>query len=327
MKRAHWIPLLMVLAGQILILATEQLDTHMQKQAQRDAANIQLQQLQARMQAIFHDVVRDTEFLAQELSTHPEYLDVLDSSDLIAGFNPHPAVFSTSFSRHLTIVYAHPPIGNESIIGLDYTRRIEFAAAVRQTIQGRSTVIEGPVKLQQTDRKGIVVRTPFYDSKNQFLGMVNSSMDMEALLELAGYRPQDLDLDLLIRAVRPDQPSLYIMGSGKRFNKAHPGVVVNLTDKLTWELRAVPALEQGKLDRRADVIRLTGTIVVLLATALVTRRLSVWREVARAGSGVSLYLALTMAMLLPMLLLIGVFVGVSYYKIQRAGVQLMQQQA
>lgn len=100
----------------------------------------------------------------------------------------------------LIIRLMHPLAGNEKAVGLNYRTNEKQRAAVMKVVNGRDTVVAGPVNLVQGG-VGIIVRYPVEvgeAGKETIWGIVSAVIDVEKLYTAAGMRTEDLPIDLAI---------------------------------------------------------------------------------------------------------------------------------
>lgn len=282
--------------------------------------------LQLRLQAIMDELVADNRTLADRLQQQPDAIEHAEAAGLLDGIKSDAPVISLALSRGHKIVYVHPYAGNEAALGVDYQFRPEFMRALRRAIQSRDTVITSKVTLLQTGKPGLILRTPFF-SGDQHLGTVSTTVDIAMLLDAARPATPAIHYQLLIRASHPLRGASMVQGDNDEFGMLQPGVLINLPEGATWELR-------GQLDENspaqalsADLVRLAGCLATTLLILFMLKRSGVLTGLVRRGQGTALRFALLLLALLPVLLLT-LAVEVAYYKtVQHSARQLMNSQA
>ena len=108
-------------------------------------------------------------------------------------------------AKGTVLTYVYPIQGNEKAIGLDYKKVAAQWPAVQRVIEGRNTVVAGPLNLVQGG-VGIIGRTPiFLNDENtgseggEYFGILSVVINMPSMLEAAGLDQKDSSLNISIR--------------------------------------------------------------------------------------------------------------------------------
>ena len=145
------------------------------------------------------------------------------------------------------MTYVYPEKGNEKAIGLDYEKNPLQWPAVQRTIEGRNTVVAGPLNLVQGGI-GIVGRTPiFIDNDNagsatgEYFGLLSEVIDLPSMLQSAGLDNKDAKLKISLRGkdgLGAEGEVFY--GSEDLFQKESVLMNVTLPGGSSWLMAAVP---------------------------------------------------------------------------------------
>ena len=106
-------------------------------------------------------------------------------------------------ARGTILSYVYPVKGNEKAIGLDYTKIESQWPAVKRVIEGRKTVVAGPLNLVQGGM-AIIGRTPIFienasSELEDYFGILSVVLNTESLFEAAGLNDKDEYLKISIR--------------------------------------------------------------------------------------------------------------------------------
>ncbi len=110
-------------------------------------------------------------------------------------------------AKGTVLTYVYPIKGNEKAIGLDYKKNASQWPAVQRVIEGRKTVVAGPLNLVQGG-VGIIGRTPIFignanvgfdNDRGKYFGILSTVINQPSLLEAAGLGKRDSLLKISIR--------------------------------------------------------------------------------------------------------------------------------
>ncbi len=108
-------------------------------------------------------------------------------------------------AKGTVLTYVYPKKGNEKAIGFDYKKNAQQWPVVQRVIQGRKTIVAGPLNLVQGG-VGIIGRTPIFigndgseNHRGEYLGILSIVINLPSLLEAAGLGKKDSLLNISIR--------------------------------------------------------------------------------------------------------------------------------
>ncbi|NLC34922.1 MAG: hypothetical protein GX772_00475, partial [Alcaligenaceae bacterium] len=317
---------LLLLLGTGLILLVEHFDAQRQARLQSEQIALQLDEIQGNLQQQFDQLVSNSEQLAGELAATPDLLHLLHWHPIIQSLSDDPAELTLSFTREYKIEAAFPVVGSEAVMGIDYFLSPEFMTSIRRAIASRGTIIDSKVTLRQTNRQGIILRTPYFSLKDGYAGLVNSAADLQIMLRKAGWVPEEAGFDLLIEAHSPQQTGLDILGDPERFRRSPEGPRVSVPENGYWELRAQPH-DSAYSTARSDFIRLSGAALLALLIFYRLYKSGILAGIRSNRHGMALRTSVVLMVILPIVLLVGAVAWLSYSATQQAAERLMQQQA
>ena len=145
------------------------------------------------------------------------------------------------------LTYVYPIQGNEKAIGLDYKKIASQWPAVQRVINGRKTVVAGPLNLVQGGI-GIIGRTPIFidDGKagsdiGEYFGILSVVINMPSMMEAAGLDSKDSLLQISIRGKDGlGAKGEIFYGSGDLFAKDPVVTGVMLPGEGSWQMAAIP---------------------------------------------------------------------------------------
>ncbi len=159
-----------------------------------------------------------------------------------------PEIRNIAIAPNLKVSMVFPLAGNESVIGLDYTKNAAQKAAAMQVKHTRKALLTGPVDLVQGG-KGLIARFPLLrENENgvtEFWGILSSVMDMEHIYRASGLRISNPDILIAMRVRSNDGQTRAPFFGNAAIIDAHP---VNAQIDLgyeTWELFAIPSSGWG----------------------------------------------------------------------------------
>ncbi len=213
---------------------------------------------------------------AATLAADPERTVDALVRDAQAALARQPRIASILISRPLQVDFVYPTRGNEAVIGMDYALHPEFMGSIKRAQASRGTVVDAPVRLLQTGRPGLVLRTPVFDPGTQaagdgFRALVSMAVDLEGLLIGAGLLSPQHDFVLAIRSRSNGQPGHAVFGKQEVFGGPHVSAEVSLPDG-HWELAAAPATAGPAAGSRTWWIRGAGAALGFLLLFAYLRR-------------------------------------------------------
>lgn len=264
-----WCAGLLLLICGALVLGLEALDRRLTAQAlQQDMAR-ELTPRRERLQATLDQIIALNRGFARDVAQQP-LPGPNDLAPLAAAvITQQPRVASVLLTRRLKAVFVHPLKGNEAVIGIDYALHPEFMDSFKRVMASNDTVIDGPIRLLQTGRPGMVVRSPVPENPARqgeaFQGVVSMAVDLEGLLTEAGVWPPSPAFAMAIRQVQGDRAGRLVFGAPEVFQRPHARARIALPD-IDWELAFAPAPGQPRDSGRSDWIRGVGVVLALALT-------------------------------------------------------------
>lgn len=318
---------LLLIAGTCLILLIEHYDADMQSRKQSHESFKQLQQIGYNLQQQMDQLVSNGKQLAQELAADQGLLERLDQHPIIRDLGDDPAELTISFTRKFEVAAAFPVVGTESVLGINFFLSPEFMSSIRRALASRDTIIDSKVTLRQTDRQGIIIRTPYFDAHGNFLGLVTCALDLQAMLAKAGWPGKEAEFKLLIKGQFPDSPAINILGNGETRHQLSAPVTIRVPENGVWLLQAKARSDNLAPSYRSDAIRLSSGAVLLLITFFQLRRCGVLNGFLGVKKGLSLHSSILLIAIVPIVTLVMAIALLSFNATQQAAERLMQQQA
>jgi two-component system, sensor histidine kinase and response regulator len=108
-------------------------------------------------------------------------------------------------AKGTVLTYVYPVKGNEKAIGIDYKKITSQWPAVKRVIEGRKTVVAGPLNLVQGG-VGIIGRTPIFTSTGnegsnieKYFGILSVVINLPSMFESSGLDNKDSLLNISIK--------------------------------------------------------------------------------------------------------------------------------
>lgn len=324
MTRALLQIFVLLLVGTGLILLAERIDVQHQAGLYNQRISNELRDIRQRLQAQFDQLVSQSEQLAGELTEDPGLLERLDQHPVVKNLSPNAAELTLSFTREYKVVAAFPVIGSESVLGINFFLSPEFMTSIRRALRNRQTTIDSRVTLRQTNKQGIIIRTPYF-SNDTFLGLVTSAVDLKTMLNKAGWNADTSDFKLLIEEHMPGHSSRDILGNEDEHNTVTGAFTVRIPEQGIWQLRAAgnPLHHQGI---RSDMIRLFGGGLMFLLIVVLLRKNGILLPATNNKQGWPLHSTMLLASVIPIVLLVMAIALLSFNANRQATERLMQQQ-
>jgi sensor domain CHASE-containing protein len=176
------------------------------------------------------------------------------------------------------LTYVYPVEGNEKAIGLNYKTIPTQWPAVRKVIEGRKTVVAGPLTLVQGGT-AIIGRSPIYiqnpvSGGETYFGILSVVINVPSLFASAGLSDEDSLLQIAMRgkdALGADGDVFY--GDGDLFTIDPVLMKVSLPGGY-WLMAAIPANGWSMASPRIAAYRIVAILVglVVLFLLLVQQR-------------------------------------------------------
>lgn len=182
-----------------------------------------------------------------------------------------PQIRNLSLAPGFVISRIHPLEGNETAIGLDLLQDPVQSAAMRRAISQDGAVLAGPFELVQGGR-GLAVRIPLWldrDGVPRLWGAVSMLLDYEEMLQRAGIRRLEDDLDIAIVGRDAAGPGGELFRGRRHETGAGAVRMPVFLPGGSWLISAVP--REGWLPHRSWlspglVFRLLASVLAALAT-------------------------------------------------------------
>ena len=336
--------IMLLLVGLSLTAGTELFDRQRAEQSALRDVGHRLTPYRDRLAASLELMVRLNQRLGSDIASNPaissRQLQHL-SQKLVT---EQPPIVSVAISHKLTVFLVHPLKGNEAVLGLDFGLHPEFMGGIKRSVDSRKTIVDGPVRLLQNGRVGLIIRTPvFLPATNkhpgEFWGHVSMAVDLEGLLIGVGLLDPGHAFAVAIRnQTGRDAQMAAIFGNQRLFQQPHVTAGVAFADG-NWQIGASPKLSTGYDAGRCWTIRGTGILVTLFSVFVVVYRgvLRRGQVGARPGEVISgapwatrrqrpLRTMLLTSLLLVLPIIVGLTGWFSHRSAMRAAEQLEQQQ-
>jgi len=184
------------------------------------------------------------------------------STGLMAG---NPLVRSLAIARDSTVVFNHPPAGNEAAIGMNYMANPAQRDAVLRAIRTRMTVVAGPLELVQGGI-GLVSRSPIFvgSGGGRYWGIAAAVLHVDTLLRDAGADDPTSPISVSIRGedgLGPDGATFF---GDEAIQRNQPVILdVRLADG-SWRLYAIPRDGWYQAAPERDMVRLGGGVLAVI---------------------------------------------------------------
>jgi two-component system sensor histidine kinase ChiS len=184
----------------------------------------------------------------------------------------HRNVVNMALSRGTVIAMVYPLAGNESIIGVDYRDVARQWPTVRQAIETRHPLLQGPVTLIQ-GYTGLIVRAPVFvpdpgGGEPSFFGIASVVLNVDGVLADAGLTRADLPFRVAIRGRDGWGAAGEIFYGDAAIFSQDPVEMDVALPYGSWRMAAVPAGGWGDGWPMAEPMRLLGLCVLLLVAAV-----------------------------------------------------------
>nr|WP_067298421.1 diguanylate cyclase [Marinobacterium profundum] len=167
------------------------------------------------------------------------------------------------------ISFVYPFTGNETVLGLDYTKDETQWPAIQRAIEHGDMLVSGPLRLVQGG-SGLIARSPIYVDEgkdSRYWGLVSTVIDMDSLLQAAGLNDNPRGIALRGtdgQGARGEQ----FFGPAGVFQNPHVLKQSVTFRHSQWEIAVVPDYSlQGHSGMRAKVL-LYGLLLAIVALLL-----------------------------------------------------------
>ena len=177
-------------------------------------------------------------------------------------------------AKGTVLTYVYPVKGNEKAIGIDYKKIPSQWPAVQRVIEGRKTVVAGPLNLVQGG-VGIIGRTPIYIDKGnadsdtgEFFGILSIVINLPSMLKAAGLNNKDSLLNISIRGKDGlGSKGEVFYGSEDLFTNDSVFMEITLPGG-SWQMASVPVYGWGMQSPLNTYYRVIAMAVCLIILSL-----------------------------------------------------------
>jgi len=177
-------------------------------------------------------------------------------------------------AKGTVLTYVYPVKGNEKAIGIDYKKITSQWPAVQRVIEGRKTVVAGPLNLVQGGI-GIIGRTPIYigmsnadSDTGEYFGILSIVINLPSMLEAAGLNNKDSLLNISIRGKDGlGSKGEVFYGSEDLFTNGSVFMEITLPGG-SWQMASVPANGWGIQSPLITYYRVIAMAVCLIILSL-----------------------------------------------------------
>ncbi|MCX9155313.1 ATP-binding protein [Niveibacterium sp. 24ML] len=194
-----FVPLAQVIAVIAVGEAGVQLEAARQIEQQRALVTAHVASARARLESELNATLFLSSGLVAFASAKGNLIDGANAGDLLSAlYKSGRNVRNIVIAPDNRVQWVHPLAGNEKVIGLYYPDNPKQWPAVKRAMERRQTVVAGPVDLVQGGR-GLVSRTPVFDSHGKYWGLMSLVVDWEGLQRTAGLEASTDEFVLAIR--------------------------------------------------------------------------------------------------------------------------------
>ena len=339
-KAGTWLRLVIALVlGWALTLGIERIDQHQTNERRLAETETQLRTVAFRLEQQLNSLLQVNYDFAATLPPEGEASNnrlQLSAGTLISG---QSRIINLTWSRKLEVGFVYPIDGNEAVLGMNYANRPYIMTGIERALSHRESVVTGPIRLVQSARLGLVIRTPIFYGPNDtqagaLRGFVSIAVDFAGLLGDMGLSSPNLPYRFALRGRDASGAEGEIFhGDSTLFKQAHAAVDIKLPGG-QWRLVGAPKTSFETDPLRIWLIRTSGLLSTLgLALWLFARQWKRHANPGRQGTVVSnslfgrkigLRAFLTGTLLLIFLPLIGISGWISYRNAQHASEQFVQ---
>ncbi|MCX5883125.1 MAG: CHASE domain-containing protein [Deltaproteobacteria bacterium] len=236
--------ILLIMAG---LLVVEWAENKRFLETQRQSVVEKASTIRVRLEALLNTDLLLAQSLIIEVATNKDITQdrFYKIADYFMEASHH--IRNIGLAKGTVLTYVYPEKGNEKAIGLDYKKIPSQWPAVQRTIEGRKTVVAGPLNLVQGGI-GIIGRTPiFVDTDNagseteEYFGLLSEVVDLPSMLETAGLDNKESPLKISIRGkdgLGAEGEVFY--GPEELFTKEPVLMKVTLPGGGSWLMASVP---------------------------------------------------------------------------------------
>jgi diguanylate cyclase (GGDEF)-like protein/PAS domain S-box-containing protein len=206
---------------------------------QKLVAAERLAQVASRLESQIHGNVNLIQGLVASIAANPGITESQFTALSERLFSVHSQLRNVVAAPDLKVRFAYPLAANRQIIGHDYNKHPKQSGSVMEAIKRRTTMLAGPVKLDQGG-SGLLVRYPVFTIGNgHFWGVVSSVIDVERLYRDSNLNSDRQPLDIAISRRPTPSPEDVFVGDISLFTQDAVRISIGLGYD-TWYLAALP---------------------------------------------------------------------------------------
>ena len=200
----------------------------------------------------------------------------------------HSSIIRTfAFAPNNVVRFIYPLTGNESVLGLDYTKNPAQSGAVLQAIREKRTVVAGPVQLVQGGI-GIIGRTPVYipdkggtGKKERYWGMASTVIAFDLLVKSAGLDQIETKLRVALRGDNGTGAQGKVFFGDPDIFHSDPVVMDIALPSGTWQIAAVPINGWPAFRMLRSGTFITGVFISIVLSIMLFQTLSISQSRAK----------------------------------------------
>lgn len=327
---------LILLGGFILTVMVEFYDRQHYDKTTLKRLSEQIEDPVNQLETTLKDIIETNEFFARfmdfNLDVNPEILKTFAED----WRDKHPLVMSILSSTEYNVNFVYPLRGNERVVNLDYRLRPEQLSAIQLAVATDKTVIDAPVKLLQTGRAGVIIRTPYrlssiQTSRGKSWGMVSMAIDLNRLLIETDLLHPASEFDVIIKKFGEGDQSVDVVGNSTNVARLHVTKTIEFPNS-QWQVILSDNAVSSYSEMRSGLIRSTGvvlTLIVVFGLIRYSRRFGQFNSSTHGSalySGVAFKTVMRLTLMLPFTLIIIVLNLFSYKASVQSAEELKQAQ-
>lgn len=261
----------LLLTGVVYLLHMQ--DVRRYQQQAYSQTTQQLSTIRARAESAINKRIAMTAGLRAFVSSHPEITDVQFSRLGAALLNEQSGIRSITLQKNNVVTDVYPREGNESTLGMDFTKHPQQGPAIRKVIESGKPWLAGPIRLVQGG-EAFIHRVPVYvlpkDGQGQgpYWGLVSTLVEKKTLVdEITQAIPGDLRI--AIQGLdSADHVGRYFIGSAD-IELMNPLMQDVSLPNGVWKISGVPALGWPVSTPITLPLIISGEVTALICALLV----------------------------------------------------------
>lgn len=188
---------ILVLASLRVRKAMLEVDLQNRLQLERNAVVLEAGGIRYRLEAELNSAFYLVTSLATYIKTNPDLTEEEFQRFAASMHRLKPNIINVAAAPDMVVRYVYPVLGNEAVIGLNYSKMPSQREAAYAVKESGKPVIAGPIDLVQGG-KAVIGRFPVF-TDDGFWGIVSTPYGFEDLLENAGVLDKELDIEIALR--------------------------------------------------------------------------------------------------------------------------------